>query len=455
MATVIDSLVVLLSLDPAKFTEGQKQAMASLKKTDEEAAKHAKNIEAKAKLATEGFTKMKTEILGMVSAFASATGIASFVTNVTAGNAAVGRLARNIGIATDELSAWERVANKTGSSSEEMDAAFRNVAKIKAEWRTGSSGSAFPFAQLGINNSHLIDQSISVAENMKEILAAAAAAGPQRAMALLGQAGFGEGTANMAQETFGRLEEMLEEQRKAYAVTKKQSEDSARLQAEMSKLADALLKLGQNVLDVFGPTLEQLVKITKTVVEFFSAKIPGAAKSVKDETVGTNQDGHYKGRKGDKDPLQPIYDFFHTDSGRSRSPSLKGRSASGKVSQDGATSAPASPLGGIKYGTKEWADTLEEDLRYGRISPEMFRRITGSGAAASTDAVKTPRLGSTPSTWSKSAGTSATQTVSSEVNIGTVTINTQATDADGIARSLADRLQANYSLTTQANYGLR
>jgi hypothetical protein len=55
MPNVIDSLVILLDLDPSKFNEGQKKALDQLKKTKDSAAGTAKDLESSGKQAAAFF----------------------------------------------------------------------------------------------------------------------------------------------------------------------------------------------------------------------------------------------------------------------------------------------------------------------------------------------------------------------------------------------------------------
>ena len=125
MATVVDSLVVLLNLDPTQFTQGQKDALAALQKTREGAVASGKDIEAQGKKVTEYFGSLKMKALGMVAVFlGGARGIAEFTSFVTHLDASTGRLARTMNISASELSAWQGAAEQTGGSAEGASSAI-------------------------------------------------------------------------------------------------------------------------------------------------------------------------------------------------------------------------------------------------------------------------------------------------------------------------------------------
>lgn len=64
------------------------------------------------------------------------------------------------------------------------------------------------------------------------------------------------------------------------------------------------------------------------------------------------------------------------------------------------------------------------------------------------------RQGGAPTAPSRTAAQTSTSTTSSDVSIGNITINTQATDAQGIAKSIKPAVE-KYGFTTSANTGVR
>jgi hypothetical protein len=127
MATVIDALIVTLGLDPAGFKKGQAEAGASMKKTKDEAARTAKDMEARGKQAAQFFSQIKKEVLGLTVAIMGAAGIKNFIEKITVSDAATGRMAKNLGLATTELSALQNAAEIGGSSAGGMTATLKGL----------------------------------------------------------------------------------------------------------------------------------------------------------------------------------------------------------------------------------------------------------------------------------------------------------------------------------------
>lgn len=131
MPTLIDSLVVSLSLDPKGFTKGQKETVESLRKTEEEASKSTKGIEASGRHAAESMAGLRREIIGVGLALLGATGIKDFIQNTIKAGDTTARFARTVEMAPKTLNQWTAAAELAGSSAEDMQAA---ISGLQSEW---------------------------------------------------------------------------------------------------------------------------------------------------------------------------------------------------------------------------------------------------------------------------------------------------------------------------------
>lgn len=118
MATILDTLIVELGLDPKKLTQGQQQAIASFKKTQEEALKTGKAIEGAAGRVTQYLGKMRNQAVAFAAAAFGASGIVQFIQQVTTSNAALGRSAELLGTSEEKLSTWRNAVKLAGGTAE-------------------------------------------------------------------------------------------------------------------------------------------------------------------------------------------------------------------------------------------------------------------------------------------------------------------------------------------------
>ncbi|WP_035981916.1 hypothetical protein, partial [Bradyrhizobium sp. STM 3843] len=122
--TVIDSLVVTLGLDPKNFTKGQRDALDAFKKTQAEFDKRLKDLETSGKRAGDSFGSITTAAEGLFSVLAGAS-MAAFARDTMNSAAATGRMAQNIGVATDQLSTFGRIIERNGGNAESAMASMK------------------------------------------------------------------------------------------------------------------------------------------------------------------------------------------------------------------------------------------------------------------------------------------------------------------------------------------
>lgn len=137
MATIIDSLVVTLGLDPSGFKKGQEEIKKGLNDTRKNADQTAKEMEAAGKRAASFFGSIRTELLALVGVTLSAQGIKTFITSMTSDLMRLGIESRALDISAKSLDGWERAATAAGSSAEKMAGTLGSFQKVLTQIRTG------------------------------------------------------------------------------------------------------------------------------------------------------------------------------------------------------------------------------------------------------------------------------------------------------------------------------
>ena len=117
MATLIDSLVVSLGIDPSAFVAGQKKATESLHQTRVSAEDEGKKIEESGKRANEFFTRLKKGALEFLAVFTAGMGTAEFLKFLTETDTQLGRLSERFGISARALGAWGAASQALGGSA--------------------------------------------------------------------------------------------------------------------------------------------------------------------------------------------------------------------------------------------------------------------------------------------------------------------------------------------------
>lgn len=260
---IVDALVVTLGLDASGFKKGQKEAEAALDKTKEAANKNAKEIEKSSSLAADSIKKIRNEVLGLAAAFLSVSAIKGFVETVTRSDAALGRMAQNVGMSVADLSAWEGAAKRAGGSAEGMAASIKGIVAQYEQWKlTGNPASMAPALRaLGIDAADrttgklrdLNDILLDLSDKMKGM------SGPE-AQSIGSMLGLDEGTVNLLRMGRKEVVALLEWQKKNNALSEEDTRLAAERQVAWLNLTEKLQAFGRTILNDVSPILTKLVQ---------------------------------------------------------------------------------------------------------------------------------------------------------------------------------------------------
>lgn len=255
MATVIDSFLVELGLDPSKYREGQREAREEQRRTKEEAVSGGKEIEERGRKTAEVMNKVRHEVLGLFAAFTAGAGIREFIQNTITGDAATGRLAKQIGVATDELSAWQGVARRTGGTNEDATNSLQALAGAFQDIQLTGQSPLIPYLQtLRISLKDLSDPT----ETLLKMADAFGKMDPRRAAALGRGMGLSPTMITVLSKGREEVSRLLAEQRKLGVTTEADAKSAQMLQNTLESLSTASARLGRNLLLAVAPALEKV-----------------------------------------------------------------------------------------------------------------------------------------------------------------------------------------------------
>lgn len=261
MATVIDKLVIELGLDPAPFQRGQREAATAFVKTRDEGVKSAKIIEESGKRTADTLRKISRELLTLFAVFTGARGLKDFVADVTAGNAALGRLAGNLATSPQTLAAWGMAAERMGGSAEATAASFQKISKSLYDlYRNGQMlpkefGQLRSLTGVNIDPAHGIDKFLNdtatALKKLNEI-------DPRQAYFMAQGLGIDEATAN-AMIKYGAGFNAYINSLKPLAPDMPAIKAAQRLQEQWATLTQTATKLGTTILTAVSPAIERIV----------------------------------------------------------------------------------------------------------------------------------------------------------------------------------------------------
>lgn len=160
MPTVIDALLVTLGLDASDYKKSEAEAAKATEKTaakvaaaqkksnekrkpiDEEQRKRnrdAANEEKKRADATvKGFKDIALGAAGLVLGFDSIKGFIGLLGQLNSNEAGLGRLSQNLGINVHELNTWGLAAERIGGKAEDIQGSFASVSKAITDFNVSA-----------------------------------------------------------------------------------------------------------------------------------------------------------------------------------------------------------------------------------------------------------------------------------------------------------------------------
>lgn len=150
MATVLDALVVTLTMNAKGFKQGAAEVDDSLTHTREESARTAREMEARGKQAAQFFSKVRNEALALLAVFTAGMGIKNFVSSTVESTASLARLSGNLNMSAKDLAEWQLAAKNAGGSVEGITNQLKESADQVAKFKRGMAPETLPaFFQFG------------------------------------------------------------------------------------------------------------------------------------------------------------------------------------------------------------------------------------------------------------------------------------------------------------------
>lgn len=256
MAKIVDRLVVMLGLDSSGYEAGRKKVDEGLGKTREGSEKTRKQWEKDTNTAVAGFAKIRNQILGIGAAYLGLGAIKNFTKDLIEQDIATGYLARNVGMSIEQMSRWQQAARRMGSDAADIGQAFRVVRDMAEGFKLGiipqgiSSGA---FAKAGVDISKMLDAQITPEEKMLELARAFSLLSNEQAQVLGQQAGFTEKTLTMLHQGIPAIQAMLASV--PDVLTPGAFDAERQMDIRLENIKDRFKRFGRELVDILGPPL--------------------------------------------------------------------------------------------------------------------------------------------------------------------------------------------------------
>ena len=254
MPDIVDSLVVSLGLDPTQYNREIKKYRDDRKRLAEDDAKYNQSQETAQKRQIEGMRTLRNETAGFVLALAGASSLKAFATDIISGDAATGRFASNLGMATEKVAAWESAIRKAGGSAgggrgilSQMSGVIQNINQT-GDRQTGAVLSALGLTTLPQDPEELLFQLAGMAGKMPQ----------QRYRSLLGQIGIDDEGVNLLSKGTEGLRIYIREQEKLSRVRKEDTDNAIAFENAMVDIESVLKSKARPAVEGLAGAIGQL-----------------------------------------------------------------------------------------------------------------------------------------------------------------------------------------------------
>lgn len=463
MATVIDSLLIELGLDTSKFDASQKKAVDSLRKFDDQQQKTAKNTEKSTKDMGDGFTAMKDSLIAFGTILGGLGAFKAFIQDTTRANVELGRGAHFTNLSARELKTWGDIAEITGGSVESMTATIKGLQQSLVGLKYGDTGmvqavsmlgawKAFDTKNMTVDLYKLSDAIVNFRKTHTEAETVkwATTLGINEDNLLL-----------LEQES-----EALREQYRTYDELNKKIEENAKSSGKLHKewidFKKSLESIGQWIMSWLTPVLIGVLKVGEWVADgtilrkWIEKKIKGEAEPEEVSAIGSQVSSR---NIRNKNPGNIKYGEFAQQHGAIAADkdgfAIFASMEAGQAAQEALLKQKYArgldTIHKLYYGdknTKGWLGS-GADLKDAKSAIANVMKMTGLGEYQHIDSNQLAMIRQAMQSNEGMIGakmstpTSTNKTVNSNVAIQNVNVNTQATDASGIAKEIPAALQQN------------
>lgn len=329
MATVIDSLIVELGLDPTKLEEGYKRAGAAFLKGRESFTKDAKEVEGGANKMLQSFSMLQGRLLGIAALFLGGLGMKDFAERITKLTTDAGRLAYQLQINVNELGAWEGAGKRVGATTEDIAGSIANLTGTLQEFTiTGNSPIVQYFNQMGIQLTDAKGKIKDTTQLLIEMSKWGQGRDVRQTTQWFKDMGMSPGMINLLLQGPDKVQTWLQESKK-YAPTDEDVRKMTELQQAWAKTELAAEAAGRKLLVQFVPVLEKIADLVEKIAHPFTMN-----DKEKSDEFSKSANEHYGSES--KTGWDRLKDWWNNDSTKkpsdSTTPSLPTNKSSGSTS---------------------------------------------------------------------------------------------------------------------------
>lgn len=234
--TVIDSFVVLFSLDARNFKKGEREVRESLTRTKEASKKTFDDLEGGGKKAADVFRKVRNEAAALFLVFAGASSIKQFASNLVSSTASASRLGDVLGMTPGRVAGWRGALEAVGGSASEADAALKQMRQTLFDFQFDPAKvNRGVLGVLGVDTTDL--QNGSPESLLLKLAEARSRFSAQNYASLLQQLGLSDGTITLLMRGRDGVKALVDAQEQYLHISEKDAEATRKFDETMANLS--------------------------------------------------------------------------------------------------------------------------------------------------------------------------------------------------------------------------
>lgn len=254
--TVIDALVVTLGLDDTKFKKGQKDSNEALIKFRKQGEDTHKKMTDQTKSLVDGYKKIRNELVAITAIFLSANGLKNWVSNTVHGEAALGRLAKNLNMSGRALDAWGAVAESVGGKADDVR---KSLSVLTDESQNVTLGRQTELTQwlagLGVNILDASGKAKKGVDLYKEVLNQMHGLSSEKQVIAAGLLGFGQTDIELARLSSTERELRYKKGFSSSGVTEESIKKAQEAEAKWAEFQRTMRGVAQTIFESIQPAL--------------------------------------------------------------------------------------------------------------------------------------------------------------------------------------------------------
>ena len=306
MPTVIDSLLIELGLDSSKFNSGQKKAVEQLQKFDEASTKSNKNATQGAKELDLNLGKIRNSLIAIGTAVVGVSGFREFANQMIFGNAALGRTSALLGMNARDLDAWGKAAEVFGGDAKGVQASIQALEGGLAKFALGRGGEEVVtgLAQLGVTAK---DGKVDLIELSNALKRVKDTMGAQSALTIGSSLGLDQGTLQMLMEGGDAVQVLHDKFYALSGVTDQNIDDAQKLAAAWAESKQAGSALAQTIFSDLAPAMKFAVEGMTSIMGALNLSLKAPTAGEKQESIWQKLFGVGNLNKNEDDELKKIW----------------------------------------------------------------------------------------------------------------------------------------------------